>query len=38
MSAYLYLCETLPSCQQEIDGWRKARTETGYLQIVAVCP
>ena len=32
------MAENLASCQQEIDGWRRARTETGYLQIVAVCP
>lgn len=32
------MATTLASCQQEIDGWRRARTETGYLQIVAVCP
>jgi hypothetical protein len=26
---------TLEGAQREIDGWRKARAETGYLQIIA---
>ncbi|NNJ68880.1 MAG: class I SAM-dependent methyltransferase [Boseongicola sp.] len=30
------MAKTLVACQHEIDGWRSVKSETGYLQIVAV--